>query len=411
VGVGVGLSLLTSTVQCFQELWVADSCLQVLEVVDLCLPAWEGVLLVVDLLGRVQHGFMPGNAAGVYVGPSGLMYPVDKSGVVVGVGVMPVLKTGHNVIPRLGAGCAFSTSVPLASTAAANKDNTVELALRPPILMTAGPAISKVAPDSLKKAHENKKTRKDVLKELDDEAICQYCQDTCTPPFMSCPDGHIFCNKCMKTLPQCSKCNHKDLNCRQRGLEKVAMANDWPCNFKCNGCTSVMKMNKLQEHGDICRYRMQKYCPVDGCDVGFTLNKTLFLKQMKDNHQITPTKIDKYDSKSKFVETNYAMRDYAKDESDLQQNIEAVQIFEVNELFVLLMIEESKNELSFRNYIMGETREHESNFSCSRRFVDEQKKYKYAITEPFISISERVELKRKASTIDPDDPTFKIAKN
>jgi len=50
-----------------------------------------------------------------------------------------------------------------------------------------------------------------AMTELRQGIICPKCQEICQPPFMSCPDGHLFCNECIKGLKKCEKCEHENL--------------------------------------------------------------------------------------------------------------------------------------------------------------------------------------------------------
>jgi len=250
-----------------------------------------------------------------------------------------------------------------------------------------------------------------IFNELNDEVNCLYCHDTCTPPFMSCPNGHLFCSTCIKIMPGCQICTHKKIDCRQHYLEKVAMAREWPCNFRLNGCGEFLKMDKLKNHIDTCRYQIKNYCPIVGCNTGFALNKISFLKHMHENHEIKPVKISDMDLKKVHLETKYEMTDFLKKGLDLDKKIETLQIYEIGQCLFILIVQESAQDLSFINYVMGESNEHENRFFCSRRFVDKNKKFIYAIIEPMTSISGRVSKKRKYESIQNDEYAFSIKKN
>ena len=273
--------------------------------------------------------------------------------------------------------------------------------------------VSKVIKSNNSETYENKLNMKiqKIMNELDDDVNCRYCHDTCTPPFMSCPNGHLFCDSCIKIMPGCQVCTYKNIDCRQHFLEKVAMTKEWPCHHKVNGCGELLKLDKLKDHIDTCRYKIQNCCLIVGCNSGFVLNKIAFVKHMDEIHNIQPIKIDGVDFKSTHVETNYEMTDFLKNDLDLAKKIETVEIYEISQCFFMLIVEETSHDLSFRNYVMGESNEQENRFFCSRRFVDNDKKYKYAIVEPMTSISGRVANKRKYASMQNDEFTFNIKKH
>jgi len=120
-----------------------------------------------------------------------------------------------------------------------------------------------------------------AITELRDGLVCPKCQDICQPPFMSCSDGHLFCNECIKVLEKCGKCDHKNLTSRQLVLEKVATAMNWACYFKQNGCNTVVKLSMLKEHLAQCRYQSHKNCIMNGCEQDVPFNKHAYVKHMQ----------------------------------------------------------------------------------------------------------------------------------
>jgi len=232
--------------------------------------------------------------------------------------------------------------------------------------------------------------------------ICLKCQHICAPPFMSCPDGHLFCNECIKGLAKCNVCEHKEITSRQLGLESIVMAMEWPCEFSEKGCRSVLKMDMMKEHTAKCRYKTYQKCIVDGCKEYVSSEKHAFAKHLKDCHKCKFLKIPlSCSSKRAVFKTCFTVTDYVKDNIDCKKVFETVHVLETHDNFFFCKIIETMNTLTFECYTIGDCVESEYGFYCSRGFKQTGTSFMHMICEPIISITEKTLGKRKMEEYEP----------
>jgi len=229
-----------------------------------------------------------------------------------------------------------------------------------------------------------------AMTELRQGIICPKCQEICQPPFMSCPDGHLFCNECIKGLKKCEKCEHENLTNRQLLLENVAMAMYWNCDFQKNGCKAVVKLNMLKEHRAQCRYKTHCSCVVNGCKHDVPLDKHAFVKHMKDVHKCHIVNI----GINKNFKTFFKVNDYLKQKIDCKKEFQTLDIIEINDNFFCILVLETMDTISFQSYSIGDSVENESGFHCYRAFKDSKQKCLYQSIDSVISITETVGAKR-----------------
>jgi len=232
----------------------------------------------------------------------------------------------------------------------------------------------------------------DAVTELRQGIICPRCQDICQPPFMSCPDGHLFCNECIKGF---KKCEQERMTSRQLVLEKVAMAINWTCDFQRNGCRAILKLNVLQRHLAQCRYKEWSSCVVNQCKHNVPLDKHAFLKHMKEAHkcEILNVGMDKTTS-SKIFKKTFRVNDYVKEKIDYKKKFQTVDIIAVQDNFFCCSILETMDTISFECYAVGDSMEKESGFCCYRSFRDYEQNCVHQSIDPVISITEKVGAKR-----------------
>jgi len=232
--------------------------------------------------------------------------------------------------------------------------------------------------------------------------ICLKCQHICAPPFMSCPDGHLFCNECIKGLAKCNVCEHKEITSRQLGLESIVMAMEWPCEFSEKGCRSFLKMDMMKEHTAKCRYKTYQKCIVDGCKEYVSSEKHAFAKHLKDCHKCKFLKIPlSCSSKRAVFKTCFTVTDYVKDNIDCKKVFETVHVLETHDNFFFCKIIETMNTLTFECYTIGDCVESEYGFYCSRGFKQTGTSFMHMICEPIISITEKTLGKRKMEKYEP----------
>jgi len=235
-----------------------------------------------------------------------------------------------------------------------------------------------------------------VMMELREGIICPKCQDICQPPFMSCPDGHIFCNECIEGLNKCEKCEHTNLTNRQLVLEKVAMATNWNCDFQENGCKAVFKLNMMKEHLAQCRYKKNSSCVVNGCKHDVPLDKHAFVKHMKDVHKCKIVNVGMSNNvSSKCFKTSFKMNDYLKQKIDCKKEMQTFYVVEIKDNFFCLVVSETMDTMSFQSYAIGDSKEKESGFFCYRLFAYGEQKCLHHSIDRVISITETVGTKRK----------------
>jgi len=232
--------------------------------------------------------------------------------------------------------------------------------------------------------------------------ICLKCQNICALPFMSCPDGHLFCNDCIKGLEKCHICEHKEITSRQLGLEGIVMAMEWPCEFSEKGCKSVLKMDMIKEHAAICRYKTHQKCIVDECKEYVPSEKNAFAKHLKDCHNCKILKVPfSCNSKRVVFKTCFKVTDYVKDNTDCKKVFETVNVLETDDNFFFFKIMESMNTFTFQCYTIGDSLESECGFYCSRVFKQTGISFAHMICEPIISITEKSLGKRKMEEYEP----------
>jgi len=253
-------------------------------------------------------------------------------------------------------------------------------------------------PPVISKNDSEKKAQCAVL----NNTICLKCQHICAPPFMSCPDGHLFCNECIKGLAKCNVCEHKEITSRQLGLESIVMAMEWPCEFSEKGCRSVLKMDMMKEHTAKCRYKTYQKCIVDGCKEYVSSEKHAFAKHLKDCHKCKFLKIPlSCSSKRAVFKTCFTVTDYVKDNIDCKKVFETVHVLETHDNFFFCKIIETMNTLTFECYTIGDCVESECGFYCSRGFKQTGNSFMHMICEPIISITEKTLGKRKMEEYEP----------
>jgi len=235
-----------------------------------------------------------------------------------------------------------------------------------------------------------------AVTELRQGIICPKCQEICQPPFMSCPDGHLFCNQCIKGLNKCEKCEHTLITNRQLVLEKIAMAMNWNCDFEENGCKAVFKLNMLKEHIAQCRYKTHSSCVVNGCQHDVPLDKHAFVKHMKDIHNCKIMNIAMNNNlSSKYFKTFLKVNDYLKQKIDRKKEIQTFNVIEIKDNFFCLLVSETMDTISFQSYAIGDSIEKENGFLCYRAFGDGEQKCLHQSIDRVISITETVGMKRK----------------
>jgi len=233
-----------------------------------------------------------------------------------------------------------------------------------------------------------------AMTELRQGIICPRCQDICQPPLMSCPDGHLFCNECIKGLKKCEKCEHENLTNRQLVLEKVAMAMNWNCDFQGNGCRAILKLNTMKEHLAQCRYQKHSSCVLNECKHDVPLDKHAFVKHMKEVHKCEILNVSMNNNvSSKIFKTFFKVNDYLKQKIDHKKEFQTVDIIEIKDNFFCCLVLETMDTISFECYAIGDSMEKESGFHCYRAFRDVEKKCEHQSIDPVISIT--VGAKRK----------------
>ena len=261
------------------------------------------------------------------------------------------------------------------------------------------PDANKHCPASvISKNDSEKKVQCPVLNNI----ICLKCQNICAPPFMSCSDGHLFCNDCIKGLEKCHVCEHKQITSRQLGLESIVMAMEWPCKFSEKGCRSVLKMDMMKEHTAKCTYKAYQKCIIDGCKEYVSSDKHALAKHMIDCHNCKILKIPlSCSSKRAVFKTCFKVNDYVKDKIDCKKICETVNVLETDDNFFFCKITETMNTLTFKCYTIGDSVESECGFYCSRGFKQNGNSFMHMICEPIISITEKSLGKRKMEEYEP----------
>ena len=250
----------------------------------------------------------------------------------------------------------------------------------------------------ISKQYSEKKAQCPVLNNI----ICLKCKHICAPPFMSCPDGHLFCNNCIKGLEKCVVCEHKEITSRQLGLESIVMAMQWPCEFSEKGCTSVLKIDTMKEHTANCRYKSYQKCILDGCNKYVSSDKNALAKHLKDCHNCQILKIPfSCSSKRAVFKTCFQVNDYVKYNIDCNKVFETVHVLETHDNFFFCKIEETMNALMFKCYTIGDSVESECGFYCSREFKQTGNSFVHMICEPVISITDKSLGKRKMEEYEP----------
>ncbi|CAD5217415.1 unnamed protein product [Bursaphelenchus okinawaensis] len=84
---------------------------------------------------------------------------------------------------------------------------------------------------------------------------CPVCFQLCSPPFFQCKNGHILCNCCLDNVKNCPLCRQPHGVSRSRALEEMVEMFQFPCAYKAQGCSAVMKFSEKGQHDETCAYQ------------------------------------------------------------------------------------------------------------------------------------------------------------
>lgn len=82
-----------------------------------------------------------------------------------------------------------------------------------------------------------------------------------TPPITLCESGHNICKSCRPNLDNCPTCRQPYLKVRNKALENLAQKVHYPCCYRSNGCSVVLRPDLIGDHQLSCHYRPY-YCPL-----------------------------------------------------------------------------------------------------------------------------------------------------
>ena len=93
--------------------------------------------------------------------------------------------------------------------------------------------------------------------------LCAICQCVLWKPLM-CPCQHIFCQGCIEAWllrsPSCPTCRRTVRNQKMTNVppmvQSMLNALTMDCEYKANGCSSLVPMENFQSHTQGCEYRV-----------------------------------------------------------------------------------------------------------------------------------------------------------
>nr|CAD7432580.1 unnamed protein product [Timema monikensis] len=98
--------------------------------------------------------------------------------------------------------------------------------------------------------------RDDVRKSVLSSLECPVCMEYIAPPITLCQNGHNICSCCRKKMFRCPVCEGQFLSVRNRALEDIAAAIEYPCRFSHLGCDEAYPMDRIGKHHSKCPHRV-----------------------------------------------------------------------------------------------------------------------------------------------------------
>lgn len=92
------------------------------------------------------------------------------------------------------------------------------------------------------------------------ELECPICLEYMLSTINMCENRHNLCNSCRSNVSNCPSCKAKFIKGRNIALERVAARASYPCKYRDDGCTKVLKKDNISYHNLACFYQSRE-CP------------------------------------------------------------------------------------------------------------------------------------------------------
>jgi hypothetical protein len=116
--------------------------------------------------------------------------------------------------------------------------------------------------------------------------VCQRCKIVPkTGAIYVCATGeHATCVSCFIYFSKCEVCKATAMSTRSKGLEQLRTSLPMSCQYRKNGCTTVLTLDSLVYHEVDCEWR-HIFCPVLNCPIKTTIFH-LLSKHVTDIHKL-----------------------------------------------------------------------------------------------------------------------------
>lgn len=92
--------------------------------------------------------------------------------------------------------------------------------------------------------------------ELPEDFVCPICFELLVGQVFQCVNGHVICEKCVKSVLSCPQCRieYNGAPIRVRVLENMLDRMSFNCKYKKKGCTQMLKRADLFTHNETCEH-------------------------------------------------------------------------------------------------------------------------------------------------------------
>jgi hypothetical protein len=212
--------------------------------------------------------------------------------------------------------------------------------------------------------------KKQLHNDLYEFFVCQNCETVPKEgPIYTCTSGdHATCNNCFQTSKVC-KCNDK-IHHPSKVLEKIRTTLPLSCQFRKNGCNTVLTLDFLVYHEVDCPWRTI-FCPVLSC--ALKKNGTNVIFNALDDH-VTESHNEIIQVREPYLETKFNIPEKVFTWTSGSWRPTKITAYEQQQFFFIMTY--VSNRFFFWVYYHG-SKEETKNYYCAIKVYGNDEKFVY----------------------------------